>query len=129
MTDVYWNRRRGLWSVREGGRVVRHEPDVALGLVTFVVRPAAVERIQVRRQREVCAWASGLYLPDAEPPPGQAPRVYEPWDPRERGWTRIHFRPFVRFDFHDEAGRTVLECGILGLWADGKAWGWECQYA
>ena len=53
MTDVYRNLRRagGCWSVREGGRVVAHVPEIALRDVRLVVQPggrAACLRTGVR---------------------------------------------------------------------------------
>ena len=59
MIDAYWNRRRGLYSIRQNGRVIGHEAALCLVEVTLVVKPGAIARIRRSGQREVCAWATG----------------------------------------------------------------------
>ncbi|UYW26252.1 hypothetical protein OKC48_23775 [Methylorubrum extorquens] len=119
MTDVYWNRRRGLWSVREGGRVIGHRRDVLMGDVELVVREAAVLRMRARRQREVCAWAQGELSGIVDHP--DAPEL------PTCGAARIRFTPFSRADFHTERGEPVRWCHMLYLDPHGAAWGWSCR--
>lgn len=117
MTQVYWHTRKSLWSLREGGRVVEHRPEVRLWNVSFVVKPSAVARIQLRGQREVCAWAEGRLMDDV--PEDEFP---------DRGMARVAFRPFERPDFHHAySGRTLVGCQLLMLEANGEAWGWVCR--
>lgn len=116
MTDAYWHTRRGMWSVREGGRVVEHVPQIYLWDVSLVVRESAVARVRLRGQREVCAWATGrrVEIPDEDLP--------------DRGFARVLFRPFERPDFHHGlSGRSLTWCRLLMLNPDGEAWGWECR--
>lgn len=116
MTDAYWHTRRGMWSVRENNRVVEHVPQIYLWDVTLVVKPDAVARVQARRVREVCGWASGrrVDIPDEDLP--------------YRGVARVCFRPFERGEFfHGISGRSLTWCRLLMLNADGEAWGWECR--
>lgn len=108
MTEAYWHTRRGVWSVREGGRVIGHAPWVSLEDVTLVVRLSTVERIRLRRQREVCAWASGTRYPGT----------------RVRGGHRISFDPFLNDAFVLDDGTPVTRCTMLFLERDGGAWIW-----
>lgn len=59
MTDVYWNRHRWCWSLRERGRVVGYADEVHMHDVTFVVSVPAVMRYRRTDTRAVCAVARG----------------------------------------------------------------------
>lgn len=115
MAEVYRNLRTRSWSIRIQRRVVRRLPDIVLVDVTFVVRPAGVARIRLRRQREVVAWASGRLV------------HVENEDLPERGGIRLLFRPYERLDFHTPDGLSVTRCDLLVLDRDGAAWGWNCR--
>lgn len=117
MTQVYWHSRKRLWSLREGGRVIEHRPEVRLWNVSLIVKPAAVERIQIRGQREICAWAEGRLMDDV--PEDELP---------DRGIARVMFRPFERAEFyHGISGRALVGCQLLMLDRGGEAWGWMCR--
>lgn len=62
MTDVYRNRVRRVWSVRESGLVVAHVDAVCLYDVTFIVSEAARQRTLRTRHRAVLAWARGRLI-------------------------------------------------------------------
>ena len=59
VAEIYWNRPRRLWSVREGGLVVAHVPAIALVGVRF--RASEASRLRCLRTgcRDVHAWAVG----------------------------------------------------------------------
>lgn len=109
MTQAYWHTRRRLWSLREGGRVVAHEPRVMLLDVSLVVLPGAVTRVRVRRQREVCAWADGQRV-IAGPGGGGFRLLFDPY----------RWATFVLAE--DET--PVTGCRVLRLEPNGEAWGW-----
>ncbi len=111
MTDAYWHTRRGLWSVREGGRVVEHVPRLCLHGVTLVVRESAVARVRLRGQREVCAWATGTRVLSV----------------RGGGGVRLRFCPFTLDAFATDEGTAVTRCRILHLEPNGEAWAWRCE--
>lgn len=80
MTDVYRNRTRRVWSVRDHGRVSGHAPALALADATFRVSESGRLRALRTGRREVHAVVSGM-LVDAPPPPGAIPvgyRIEEP---------------------------------------------------
>ncbi|SOR28808.1 conserved protein of unknown function [Methylorubrum extorquens] len=102
--EVYRNRSRRLWSVRECGRVVGHRLDVALVGATFRAREAARIRCLRSGARDVHAWASGE-LSDL---------------PRPAGARRLRYRveePGFRCD-----GRVVVRAAAAWFEADGTAW-------
>jgi hypothetical protein len=101
MTDVYRNLRRagGCWSVREGGRVVAHVPEIALLDVRLVVQPGV---------RSVHAVARGSRTDFAGVPEGAVEVGYSPW----------HAEVFtVRPGFHQ-----VLACRLIVFTSNGTAW-------
>ena len=77
MTDVYRNRIRRVWSVRESGLVVAHVDACALYDVVFQVSEAARQRTLRTRHRAVMAWARGRLI-DA---PRQASEFRVSFDP------------------------------------------------
>ena len=112
MPDVYWHTRKRLWSVRIGGRVLLHEPEMMLGHVRLVVRLSAVERIRRTRQREVCAWATGVQTHTGE---------MVPWLMRE-----VSFDPFASDAFrYVDDGTPITECRGMRFAPDGRAWAWD----
>lgn len=64
MTQVYWNATRGLWSLREGGRVVDHAARLTLRGCTFHVRPGGRDRVRRTGRKEVHAWVRGERVGD-----------------------------------------------------------------
>lgn len=104
MVEVYRNRTRSRWSVRECGRVVDHRLGVALVGVTFRASEAARLRCLRTGARDVHAWASGE-LADL-PRPGEA--------------VRLRYRikePGFRVE-----GRIVVRAAVVWFEADGTAW-------
>ncbi|CAO4147838.1 hypothetical protein [Methylorubrum aminovorans] len=112
MTDAYWNHRRRLWSIREGGCVIGHEAEVCLLDVRLVVSRSAIARVRLRGQREVvCAWASGRRVA-----------------PRRLGGEEVglSFNPYRDDAFLDDWDRPVTGCSVLILQAfeDGSNVAW-----
>ncbi|GAB6842991.1 hypothetical protein HNR00_003088 [Methylorubrum rhodinum] len=108
LVDVYLNRRLQprAWSVREGGRVSRHVPAIALMDVVFIVHPAAVARVQRLGQRAVCAYARGV--------PIEAPRY--------PAAVRVSFDPFEAAAFTLDDGTTVLRASLVHFLEDRSCW-------
>ncbi len=108
IVDVYWNRRirPRAWSVREGGRVDRHVREIALRDVRFVVYAAAVARVQVLRQRAVCAYARGI-LCDA---------------PRYPSAVLVRFDPYDGPAFTLEDGTVVVRASLVHFLENGQCY-------
>ncbi|MEL6061882.1 MULTISPECIES: hypothetical protein [unclassified Methylobacterium] len=107
-TDVYWNRTRKLWSLREDGRVVGHVPAVILGRVTFHASEPGRQRWIRTGERTVHAYARGYRVDD---------------------WLRPLDALRLRYAPQDGPGFVV--CGqrvarAVGVWfePDGSAWAW-----
>ena len=79
MTDVYRNLTRSCFSVREGGRVVAHVPEIALADVALVVQPGARARVLRTGVREVHAWCRGTRTEFVGVPAGAVEVGYSPW--------------------------------------------------
>ncbi|OHV14708.1 hypothetical protein BK022_24455 [Methylorubrum extorquens] len=104
MPEVYRNRSRRLWSVRECGRVVGHAPAIALVGVVFRASEAARLRCLRTGARDVHAWASGE-IADL---------------PRPAGARRLRYRveePGFRCE-----GAVVTRARVAWFEADGTAW-------
>lgn len=112
MTDVYYNRRRWQWSLRERGRVVGHADQVSLRDVALVVSVPAVMRVRSTGQRAVCAFARGA-LSD---------------EPRDGRGELIGFDPHLHTSFVTVDGREVSGCQGLFLSPAGIAWGWGLEW-
>ncbi|GJD66480.1 hypothetical protein [Methylobacterium frigidaeris] len=80
MTEVYRNLTRRAWSVREGGRVVAHLPELALRDVRLVVRPGGRAAVLRTGQRSVHAWARGTRTELPAIPPGAVEIGYSPFE-------------------------------------------------
>jgi hypothetical protein len=104
--DVYRNLVRRAWSVREGGRVVGHEPVVTLRDVRFVVSEAARQRTLRLRQRAVMAWATGTRC-DA---------------PRYPSAIRVRFNPYAGPNFTTPDGTVVLRASLVHFMEDATCW-------
>lgn len=61
-TQVYWHSRKKLYSVRRGGKVVEHTPEITLRDVRFVVSQSGLRRYRETGVRNVHAWANGTEL-------------------------------------------------------------------
>ena len=110
MTDVYRNLRRagGCWSVREGGRVVAHVPEIARRDVRLVVQPGGRAACLRTGVRSVHAVARGSRTDFAGVPEGAVEVGYSPW----------HAEVFtVRPGFHQ-----VLACRLIVFTSNGTAW-------
>ena len=109
VTDVYWNRSRRLWSVRERGRVVAHAPAIALSGVRFRASEASRMRCLRTGARDVHAWAAGTI--EGVSRTGDA--------------SRLRYR-IEEAGFRVE-GRVVTRAAAVWFEADGAAWcegGW-----
>lgn len=79
MTDVYRNLTRRAWSVREGGRLVEHVPEIALADVRLVVQPGGRLACLRTGHRGVHPYARGVRIA-FETLPGDAIEVgYNPF--------------------------------------------------
>ena len=108
MTDVYRNLTRRAWSVREGGRVVAHLPELALRDVRLVVQPGGRTACLRTRVRSVHAVARGIRTDFDGIPEGAFEVGYSPWH-------ADHFT--VRPGF-----RKVLSCRVAVFTSTGTAW-------
>ncbi len=113
MTDVYYNRRKWMWSLRERGRVVGYADQVCMRDVSLVVSLPAVMRVRRSGQRAVCAFARGTV-------------VDETWDD-DTGQT-IGFQPRVHDSFVNVDGRAVAGCERLLLPVMGPVLGWGLRW-
>jgi hypothetical protein len=98
--DAYWNRRKGLYSLRQNGRVVGHAPRIMLRDVKLIVKPGALARIRATGQREVCAWARGRLV-----------EVQPEWGGEEP----LLFDPFEHDAFVDMWDEPIDECRVLHM--------------
>jgi hypothetical protein len=77
--DVYRNLLRRCVSVRQNGKVVAYGQTVIVENVEFRVRPAGIQRVRTRNEREIVAYARGTvtHLSDTDTPalPDNAQRV------------------------------------------------------
>lgn len=106
--DVYWNRTRRVWSVREEGRVIGHVSEIVLGRVTLHASEPARQRMLRTGDRTVHAYARGY---------------------RVEGWLRPFDAP--QLVYSPSAGPGFVAGGKLvvravGVWfePDGTAWAW-----
>lgn len=64
--QVYWNRHKKMWSVRNPrGRVIEHTTFLALHEPVFYVSQAGWRRFQRTKRRTVIAWVEGELVPAA----------------------------------------------------------------
>lgn len=76
--EVYWNRTRKCWSVRErGGKVVGHRKVVFMKDATFIVQPGGRDRVRRTGHKIVHAWVRGE-LCDLTPSARRDSVVYNP---------------------------------------------------
>ncbi|TDN39822.1 hypothetical protein E4631_23410 [Hymenobacter sp. UV11] len=75
---VYRNLKNGLFSVQFGGLVVAHLATVQLRGVSFKVTESARQRVLAQRQRNVHAYAIGIYTSAAQPEATE-PISYNPY--------------------------------------------------
>ena len=61
IVHVYWNLHKLLWSVRQGGKVLAHLPEVHLSDVSWRVQPAGRERARREGCKNVHAYAAGRW--------------------------------------------------------------------
>ncbi|MBK3402667.1 hypothetical protein H0176_22055 [Methylorubrum populi] len=110
MTDVYRNLRRGggCWSVREGGRVVAHLPELALRDVRLIVQPGGRAACLRTGQRSVHAVARGTRTNLAGIPEGAVEVGYSPWQ-------ADHFTSRPGF-------RNALCARLIVFTSNGTAW-------
>ncbi|MGU3463211.1 hypothetical protein ACLBXO_00020 [Methylobacterium sp. C33D] len=114
MTDVYYNRRKWMWSLRERGRVVGYADQVCMRDVTLVVSLPGVMRVRRSGQRAVCAFARGTV-------------VDETWDWDSKG-EGLGFDADIHDSFVNFDGRGVAGCQRLLLPAVGPVWAWGLQW-
>lgn len=106
--DVYWNRTRRLWSLREDGLVVAHLDRLALGRVTFHASEPGRQRMLRTGERTVHAYARGYPIDGMLRPAAAVPLHYSP-----------HAGPgFVA------GGRIVTRAVIVWFEPQGEAWAW-----
>lgn len=65
LVEIYWNRTRLVWSVRKKGKVVAHVYYAVLKNVDWVVQPGGYTRYLKTRDRNVHAFARGLWVDNA----------------------------------------------------------------
>lgn len=58
-SQVYWNLHKQVWSVRRGGRVVSHRPQLWMTDVDFRVQQAGRLRVIEEKRKNVHAYANG----------------------------------------------------------------------
>jgi hypothetical protein len=82
VTDVHRNLRRApaCWSVREGGRVVAHLPELALRDVRLIVQPGGRATVLRTGVRSVHAYARGTRIPLVGIPDGAVELGYNPFE-------------------------------------------------
>ena len=66
--EVYKNLHKGLWSVRQNGRVVFHTDYICLKKCSFVVGKKGRERVVRERQKNIHAFVRGLLCDPRETP-------------------------------------------------------------
>ncbi len=107
VTDVYRNRTRRCWSIRERGRVVAHAQTVTLAAAVMIVRPGSRARVMRTGHREVHAWIRGTLVAHAGVPAKAA---------------SFHYRPFEAGHFIDESDRAIEAAARVFLDQEGWAW-------
>jgi len=108
--DVYRNRTRKAWSLRERGRVVGHVPAIVLRDVVLRASEAGRQRCLRTGARDVHAWATGT-VSEGERPPSARRLRYALWCPGFR-----------------TNGLLVTRAATAWFEADGSAWcvgGWD----
>jgi hypothetical protein len=63
-TNVYWNIRKKVYSLRQNGRVVNHDTFVALSNPTFNVAKAGQAKVRAEGRKNVHATLSGNLMTD-----------------------------------------------------------------
>lgn len=99
--DVYRNLLKHCVSIRIGSKVAGYVQNVIVRDVVFRVRPAGVQRIRARGQREVIAYARGtvVSVEDGSAIPAEA--------------VPVHFNPFLHETFVLEDGTPVHSADAL----------------
>jgi len=109
LVEVYWNRKRRMWSVRnyKTGRVVEYKHVIRLSAPVFVVHQSGRKKFLETGKRTVHAWVRG-YEASADPSMLKGPPL------------EVRYNPKVdeHFVFVDDP-----ECGIISavyavLWSD-----------
>ena len=61
--EVYKNLHKGVWSIRQAGKVVAHSDYVFLADAKFVVRPGGRARVLREKRKNVHAFVKGFVVP------------------------------------------------------------------
>lgn len=102
--DVYWNTRRGCYSVRAGGRVIEHTDQVVLRDVRFVVSAAGRARVLREQRKNVHAVVRGTRV---------AGRVVGP------PACRVTYNPYKHATFvATNSGAAVYGAAYARCWVD-----------
>ena len=107
--EVYWNRTRKLWSVRDGRsrRVIAHATELCLIACTMHVSSSGRDRVLRSGVRNVHAWIRGTLVRCT-----QAPRL-----------RRVSYNPFLAGAFVTLPDRSEIHATArLGFVAHGVVW-------
>lgn len=86
--EVYKNLHKGLWSIRQSGKVVAHSDYVFLKDAKFVVRPGGRARVLREKRKNVHAFVKG-YVAN----PAIASKV------SENDWKDVYYNPYKHDSF------------------------------
>jgi hypothetical protein len=110
--DVYRNLLHKCVSVRQRGKVIARAQNTVMTNVEFRVRPAGVERIRRRNEREVIAYARGTVTQLCD---DTAPAI--PANAR-----RVCFNPFQHSTFVLDDGTPVHRADVLIMHSPCGSW-------
>ena len=111
MVEVYWNRTRRLYSIRDfkTGKVIDHQNVVLLGGAVFVVVQRGRERFLDTGHRTVHAWVRGTWLDE---------RIRQRGEPLEVAYWPKHRGQFI---FVDDPECAIYQANEVLLTSDPSA--------
>jgi hypothetical protein len=93
--SVYKNLHTGLWSLRQGGRVVCHSDYIVMSDVKFRVQPSGRAKVLREKKKNVHAFIVGHI-------------VEKPWTIRSTEWFEVTYNPYKFSTFVDFCTRLPV---------------------
>lgn len=134
IVDVYFNIRRGIWSVRRAGKVVGHCKTLILRNAKFMVSEAGRQRVLREQCKNIHAWVRGELIEVSDPSLAEQlgiPSLEEQLEigfPARRpqgddGGCYVRYNPYLYRTFVDQddlpvhhATEVLMSHGVVTAW-------------
>ncbi len=110
--EIYWNVRKGCWSIRQSGKVVRHTGSLLLSEVDLIVREKGRQRTLKQQRKNVHAWAKGYLISNRK-----LAVILCTSNPR----SEVTYNPYLNSTFMDEL-QPIYRCSHMLFREDGTCY-------